>query len=119
MYDETVPYKTVTLEKLKFGARYTLYREMPESLIERHIVAEISGYVYAQDAGKKVEFKYPSNWKEALKERWFPKWILSKYPIVYTVKTFEVKATYPDLNIKMQEPVLRLVSSSIDKIAKP
>jgi len=32
--------------------------------------------------------KYPFDWYEAFKERWFPKWLLAKKPVVYkTVKT--------------------------------
>lgn len=119
MFEDGPIIKTVTLEKFKFEVRYTLQKGMPDSYLEDFIVANIEGYVYSQDAGKKVEFKYPSNWKESFKERWFPKWLLSKYPVVYTVKTFEVKATYPDLNIQGNAPVLRLISASIDKIGKP
>lgn len=27
--------------------------------------------------------KFPSNWKEALKERWFPKFLLKRFPVEY------------------------------------
>lgn len=27
---------------------------------------------------------YPSNWKQAFKERWFPAWAKKKWPVLYT-----------------------------------
>ena len=45
-------------------------------------------------------FKYPSDWKEAFKERFFPKWLLRKFPIHYTQKPSLVKKVYVTRFIK-------------------
>jgi hypothetical protein len=31
-----------------------------------------------------LEWKYPEDWKEAFKERWFPEWAKKKWPVVYS-----------------------------------
>jgi hypothetical protein len=31
-----------------------------------------------------MELKWPSDWKQAFKERWFPGWLLKRYPVRYS-----------------------------------
>jgi len=38
---------------------------------------------------------YPADWWQAVKERWFPKWAISRWPVRYTTKTFEAKQYLP------------------------
>lgn len=40
------------------------------------------------------EIKYPANWHEAIKERFFPLWLLRYFPVKY--KIFNVNAFYPE-----------------------
>jgi hypothetical protein len=110
-YTEFVPYKSVTLEKLTFGLEIKIAREIVNDK-DHYIGYKIRGYVWSQDAGKKVEFKYPADWWEAVKERFAPAWFLKRYPVKYTHKEFQVKATYPELMIRGQEPVMRLLEST-------
>lgn len=51
----------------------------------------------ARMAGQVVEtHKYPLNWKEAVKERWFPKFLLKRFPVKYKlVETWHAYPTYP------------------------
>jgi hypothetical protein len=109
---EYVPYKTVTLEKLTYGLNLKVYREVDKDYTENYIVYQVRGYVWSQDAGKKVSFKYPAGWWQAFKERWFRGWLLRRYPVIYTHKEFQVKATYPDLIVQHNEPVLRLLETT-------
>lgn len=106
--------KTITLEKMKVGMQWKVSAEVEQMYLQDMITYQITGYVWSQDAGKKVTFKYPSDWWEAVKERWLPKWLLKKYPVNYTYKEFEVKATYPDLIIQGHQPVMRLFESTYD-----
>ncbi len=46
---------------------------------------------------KQEDLKYPVNWIEAFKERWFPKWLLKYYPVEYTL--IEVREYYPRMAI--------------------
>jgi len=99
--------KSVELEKLQLFLHLKVDKEIPDRQLSSMISYKVTGYVWSQDAGRKVEFKYPSDWWEAFKERWL-KWMKVKY----TVKTFQVKATYPDLNIDHHEPVMRLMQTT-------
>lgn len=105
------PIKTVTLEKLIFGMEIKISKEMTGQS-DDYVGYRIRGYVWSQDAGKKVSFKYPADWWQAFKERFFKGWLLRRYPVVYTHKEFQVKATYPDLVIQSHEPVMRLIEST-------
>ena len=111
-YSNYIPYKSVTLEKLIFGMEIKLAREAVSDF-DNIIGYRISGYVWSQDAGRKVSFKYPADWREAFKERWFKGWLLKRYPVRYTHKEFIVKATYPDLRVQHHEPVLRLITTTL------
>jgi len=43
------------------------------------------------------EVKYPSNWWQAFKERWLPKWLRRRFPVEYTTLAVEYKL--PELDV--------------------
>ena len=95
--------KDVILHKIKYGLRdYIDPNLLDESVtIEwdwyvNRIVVMVKNMMWAEDL-KKYEFKWPRDWWQALKERWFPEWLLERYPIEYTIKIVDIKAIYPDL----------------------
>jgi len=48
-----------------------------------------------------VEEKWPADWWQAIKDRWFPEWLLSRWPVRYkTVSIHETiyKAVYTDVS---------------------
>jgi len=109
---EYIPYKSVELERLTYGMNFKVSREVDAQYTDNYIAYQVRGYVWSQDAGKKVSFKYPADWWQAFKERWFHGWLLRRFPVVYTHKEFQVKATYPDLKVQNQEPVMRLLETN-------
>lgn len=52
---------------------------------------------------KKFEFKYPMDWAEAFKERWFPKWLRKKYPVRYTVLMVDAQAVWEDFAMTLPD----------------
>jgi len=42
---------------------------------------ELLGNKYAENV-----IKYPANWVEAFKDRWFPKWLIKRHPIKHEVR---------------------------------
>jgi len=50
--------------------------------------------------------KYPENWKEAIKERWFPKWLLKKFPVKYTELNYNVEAFYDKVAVPEMQPFI-------------
>lgn len=50
-----------------------------------------------------VSAVYPANWIQAFKERWFPKWILKKYPVKCIDNSIEIRAIYKDYKPKIKD----------------
>lgn len=49
---------------------------------------------------EEIEAVYPTDWWQAFKERWFPYWLLRRYPVRYTkivAKHLFPEATVPNL----------------------
>ena len=64
--------------------------------------------------GYKLEnYKIPVDWWQAFKERFFPKWIIKRFPIVY--RNLTISALYPDIpNIKGHPPTVCVTSDYRD-----
>ena len=41
------------------------------------------------------------DWKESFKERWFPEWLLQKYPVKYNY--IKAKALYPLISVPTEQ----------------
>jgi len=71
-------------------------------LTQAYLSASISQAVIQMTAmvrGSTIqEIRHPSNWWQAIRERWFPKWWLSRYPVGYTCYQIDrhYPPTYPD-----------------------
>lgn len=59
------------------GARMLMSAFMHGSLIEECVV------------------RYPSDWWQACKERWFPAWLTHRYPVKYTERRLTTHLIYP------------------------
>lgn len=69
------------------------------------IHVQIRQLVVAQDLADR-EVRYPRDWWQAFKARWFPAWALRRWPVEETVVTFEVRALYPKVALPRQEHYL-------------
>ena len=63
--------------------------------LERSIFT-IKGYLWKDDKDEIVEVKYPRDWWQHFKLRWFPIWLKKRYPVIFTVETIKVSCVYPD-----------------------
>jgi len=73
-----------------------------EEMIAQQMLMEIRYKIYGCDI---KEIKYPANWKEALKERFLPKFLKKKFVVKYT--TFVVSHLLPKEAIRNNEkPVI-------------
>lgn len=59
--------------------------------------------------------RWPMNWKEALKERFAPRWLLARWPVRYTTLTVTADELFPHLSMprpkKITIPISRLTST--------
>jgi len=99
-------YEAVTLEKVEQILDYRISANLLKfkgidlkiklelDYVADEISCKIINSVTSQSI-EKVEIKYPKDWIQAFKERWFPKFLLNRYPIIYTKKTIDIRALYP------------------------
>ena len=92
----------IVLERYINGYQQVLEKEFFDCCVEavrdkmrERIILSIKAYVLA-DNFKHYEHKYPKDWWQSFKDRWFPKWILRKWPVVYTKIVIDVRALYPE-----------------------
>jgi hypothetical protein len=72
-------------------------QEIVRMIVEAHIHAiEINDF----------SMRAPRDWWNAVKERWFPKWLLRKYPVQYTTQEVVISVLYPKLRLPPGEKYL-------------
>ena len=114
------PYKTIELEPVGTYIRYSFSRRAINDLGDRikldilekgidEIVLQLRSYIWSNKRDD-IIIKYPSNWKEAFKERWFPEWFLKNHPIKYTKHHIKIYDGYPTIkNVSGSHLSVRLV----------
>lgn len=104
--------KRIELEALRFGAR----RWIDPRLIDasnlrfhveeegRRLLLELTAHIASE---RLEEISYPSDWWQAFKERWFPKWAKAKWPVETT--RYEARALYPRISMPEEQHYIHLV----------
>ena len=77
------------------------------NFMSNEIVFRIRQDVLGQQLDK-VEVRYPWDWWQAFKQRWFPQWLLKRYPVVEMVKVIDIRALYPKITIPDHKPVINV-----------
>jgi len=76
-------------------ARETLRRGTLESHVsaaEENVMISLSSYIIGlEDHEIKIHERWPADWWQAFRERWFPSWILARFPVKYVVIDIEQK----------------------------
>ena len=65
-------------------------------------------YVWGEEL-KRQEVRYPADWWQAVKARWFPEWAKQRWPVRYTVEVMEARALYPLVSMPHQEHVINIL----------
>jgi hypothetical protein len=99
----------IELERFSLGMAQLIHEDEllqslhPELIVKRtfdKIAVGIKAHIWGRTQ-KKIDVKYPADWKQAFKERWFPKWLRNKYPIRYVEFTVIVRAYFPDFVLEL------------------
>jgi hypothetical protein len=109
--------ETVELKALEIGLQQMLSSELlgtnvkiVQDILYNGVRVAIRGFVWAENESvRRQEVKYPRDWWQAFKERWFPKWLLEKYPVDYHIVVLDVTAIYPDFKQAVPEFTSRLI----------
>jgi len=105
--------RQVLLERMTWACR----QDVPKALADRLTVEQIADMVtgrmvymlrasiYAQQLDHQV-VRYPADWWQGFKQRFFPAWALRRWPVLETVKTMRLFAWYPNMEIPGQRDQL-------------
>lgn len=102
-----VPYKEIILERLTYAAQTHLSERFaiePKVSVDylrpefRGMTATIRQDILCHKL-ETVKVKYPRDWWQSFKERWFPEWMLEKCPIEYERKKLEARVLLPKIDI--------------------
>lgn len=100
------PLKTVTLKRLAIQSALHLGSEfgMPpdihllQDVMIDGVILKIVQKVAAEEL-KVVECLHPADWWEHFKERWFPAWLLRRFPVRRCRVRLEAHAVYPGITL--------------------
>ena len=91
----------VTLEQIEVALYLSVSKELMGvkaearlDILTDQIVVGVRGFVLGRTQSE-VQVKFPSDWKQAIKERFAPKWILAKWPVQYSVYSMKAADIYP------------------------
>ena len=107
MIDDKDNTLTTNLEKMKYAVVQWLEKElissvdfsMHASFMTDNIVMRVRGFIWAEELDA-VDIKYPRDWWQAFKERWFPRWLLERYPVDYKEHHVDFFAKFPEYKYK-------------------
>ena len=99
----------VILEKIKRASVVKFSKELIDGIdldLDSDFMVDMYAFkaieeLLALKAGDRV-IRHPENWKEAVKERWFPRWLKKRTPVKY--KEYDVLVVFPDLLRKHPVP---------------
>jgi hypothetical protein len=113
MKPDTLNTKEITLEKIKIAIVERVSNRLLNAIVEcseadsfiaNSIDMRLQGYIWGE-TGKTETIKYPATWRDAFKERWFPKWLARRYPVNYRVHEIAIRTLYPNFKISMPREV--------------
>lgn len=116
---DTVTVRTIQLDKIRLGLSFmtsklaVLGARMDAKFVDDMIHYQLRGFLWGERAGR-YTFTAPSDWWQALRERWWPRWALTRWPVKYRREVIEVTAIYPDLKISLPEDAKALVIQRVD-----
>ena len=108
-------YDEVTLEKLRLGIHQVVspwlldaeVRAM-ESIISDQIEIAVRGAVWSEKVPDVLTYKWPADWWQAFKDRWFPAWALARWPVEWEAHTVDFKIIYPGFRASVPHEEFRI-----------
>jgi len=74
------------------------------------IEARVTGVLYGEEETEHTVV-YPADWWQAVKERWFPVWLLRRYPVVYKRMVMSFRVLYPDFRPKIDNQRIKVITN--------
>jgi len=116
---EQPTFSQIELEKIRIAAQVVIDRQLMGAKVqwlEHHLtdqlVIQIQGYLLGET--KEPEpIVYPKTWWDALKIRWFPKWLLKRYPAERVRHDIKFNIMYPNFRVRLptEDHIVRIAHS--------
>lgn len=74
--------------------------DVEDDFIRNMTTLRIQGYLWGE-LGETRTISYPATWWDAVKQRWFPRWLLVRYPTRFQHHEITLKTLYPEFRISM------------------
>jgi hypothetical protein len=92
---EDVALQFLRVEVQRHIPRLLLDQKLSVESIAGEIVLRLTGHVLGRKL-EPVEVRWPDDWWQAFRERWFPRWWLARWPVRFRVHRVEFRELYPD-----------------------
>lgn len=75
------------------------------------MVLKLHAYL-ASERLQHIIVRYPKDWWQAFKERWFPRWLLKRFPVKYHEEYYEARVFYPYVSLPNERHYVRIIRCS-------
>jgi len=96
--------KTIQLKRERYAIEYGLRIadiNVTETIdrVANMLFLRIVNDVYCAKSSKSISITVPDTWLDSFKLRWFPKWVIIRFPVKYRTitETIEASALFPGL----------------------
>lgn len=79
---------------------------------------EMHARIYGKE-GQRIEVKWPATWWQHVKERFFPKWALRRWPVTYSARVIEAAALAPALPVAVEDRYSFVAAFTRDDLVRP
>ena len=108
----------VTLKRVNFALQQEFSRpalmgmevKVWEDMVTSTFIAALRGFLLGEDVREEV-ITYPATWWDAVKQRWFPRWALKRWPVTLERHIWNTKCVYPEFQpaLPKEQHVYRLI----------
>jgi hypothetical protein len=77
------------------------------------MVLQLDAFIFGQDL-ESFSIQHPKDWWEAVKERFMPEWLKTKFPVVYARHQINPKALFPHVKAPPNQPYIFWFSKETD-----
>lgn len=105
----------IDLQKLRFAVSQRISQaqlldfsvDTFQDFFTEDLTYRLKAAVWARHIGSD-DVRFPADWWQAFKERWFPRWVNRRWPVQYRTFTIDAWHKYPALQLQGRESVLEI-----------
>jgi len=98
----------LTRDALETAEMYNVTVKMITDQVKDRFLLDMDAFFLGEHVSDHL-ITYPEDWWQAFKDRWFPDWLIKKYPIKLTVHKFEYKMIYDKFKCQLPEESHKLI----------